>query len=518
MTYMTRLKKGCWLLLVMLLLACTGGGKKSIVILYENDVHCNVDGYSAMKGMADACSDTAWTALVSSGDFLNGGLAGAISRGKYVVDIMKEMHYDAVALGNHEFDYRVPRLLELVDSASLPIVNLNFRSIKSDSLFFKPYIIQKYGSKRVAFLGVLTPETIISEAYAFFNKDAKQMYTLCKDKLVGEVQRYIDEVRKQGADYVVVLSHLGEASPRNFLTSRELVQQTRGIDVLLDGHTHSTIPCDTLFNLDGHPVILSQTGTRFQNIGKLVITPDGQISTELIPIDSIQHRNARVAEVTDSIMSELSEHTEQVLCHSDYPMTIRDENGRAIVRCQETNAGNLVCDAFRKVSGAELAVNNGGGMRENLPKGDWTYADIVDMLPYDNYLQVIKLSGAKLIELLLATTANAPQLDGQFPQISGFRFTLNTNAIRDKRVSNVQVYNDSSNRYEPLSLSREYTLCTTNYCISGGGMYHILHQQEVIADNIIPYHESLVRYITHHLHDKIPSRYADVQGRIQILY
>lgn len=515
---MTGMKKWCWLLLMALLLSCTDRGNRSIVILYDNDVHCNVEGYSAMKGLADACGDTAWTALVSSGDFLNGGLAGATSRGEYVTDIMKEMHYDAVALGNHEFDYRVPRLLELVHDASLPVVNLNFRTIASDSLFFQPYIIKKYGNKRIAFLGVLTPETIISEAYAFFNKDTQQMYTLCKDRLVEQVQRYVDEVRHLGADYVIVLSHLGEVSPRNIITSIELIQQTRGIDVLLDGHTHSTIPCDTIFNLDGKPVILSQTGTRFQNIGKLLITPDGRISTELIPTDSIRHRNSRVLEITDSIISEMSEQTEQVLCHCNFPVTIRDEEGRMIVRCRETNAGNLVCDAFRKVSGAQLAVNNGGGMRENLPEGDWTYADIVNMLPYDNYLQVIKLSGAKLLELLLATTANAPRLDGQFPQISGFRFTLNINATGHKRVSNVQVYNDSTHHYEPLSLSREYTLCTTNYCISGGGMYHVLHQQEVVADNIIPYHESLVRYITHHLHGKIPSRYANVEDRIQILY
>lgn len=498
---------------VCLLAACSGSGRKSIVILYENDVHCNIDGYARLRGFADSIADTAFVGIVSSGDYLHGGTAGAISGGRYVAGIMREVCYDAVGLGNHEFDFGVPHLVQLMSGTNLPVVNCNLRT-NDGSPLFPAYVIRTYGDRSVAFIGVVTPESLVSEAYSFYDRQNNQLYGLCRDSLVAVVQRNIDEARRSGADYVVLLSHLGEVSARSCLTSHELVHATRGVDVVLDAHTHSTVPCDTVSDADGRPVMVTQTGTQFRNIGKLVIDPCGNISVGLLPMDSVRSANARVREVTDSIRAEMAGITSVPVCRSDYVMEILDSAGRQKVRYAETNAGDLVCDAFRALTDAALAVNNGGGIRSQLPAGNWTYGDVISMLPYNNYLQVIRIKGSELVELLTATTSNVPKEDGQFPQVSGFRFVLDTCAIGSARISCVEILDDTTGRYSPIDLTADYTLCTTDYCVSGGGMYNVLRGAEVLRDNIMLYNEALVRYVTDYLGGVVPERYSAVQGRI----
>lgn len=505
-----------WCMLVLaFMFSCTPLEHKSIVILYENDVHCNLNNYARMKALANAIGDTAWVGMTSSGDYLHGGTAGAISEGHYILDVMREMNYDAIGLGNHEFDFGLAHLLNIMDEKQMPVVSLNLRQMHTDSLLFAPYIIRQYGKRRVAFLGVVTPESLVSEAYSFYDKKGTQLYNLCENNMVEVVQSTIDKVRGQGVDYVVLLSHLGEASAKKFITSTQLISQTHGIDVVLDGHTHSRLVCDTVMNSRGEAVLVSQTGSRFKNVGKLLITPNGHISTELIPVDSLTDEDAGVRAVLDSIDARMSEVISEKVCHSLYPMDILDANGRQLVRYRETCIGNLVTDAFRAMTGAQLAVNNGGGIRAPLVAGDWTYGNIVDALPYNNYLTLVKIKGNKLVELLLATTSNTPMEDGQFPQISGFRFILNEKAEGEARISSLEILDDRSGRYKPVNPDAEYTLCTTDYCVTGGGMYGVLRDAEILQENIMLYNQAFIKYVTEYLDGEIPERYAKIQGRIQ---
>lgn len=497
-----------------MIMGCSGTEQRSIVILYENDVHCNIDGYARMKGLADAISDTAWVGMTSSGDFLHGGTAGVISQGMYVVDIMKSMGYDAVGLGNHEFDFGVPYLLETMQKSGLPVVCANLCPMDSETPMFSPYTISKYGNRSIAFIGIVTPESLVSESYAFYDKQGNKLYSLCEDNLIQLVQRTVNEVRETGADYVVLLSHLGDRSTKEAMTSHELVAETYGIDVVLDGHSHSHVPCDTLVNKSGRHVIISQTGSLFKNVGKLLIDTNGNITTELIPLDSIHEENPEVRQITDSIHQAMSLITSRFICHSDYPMSIYNEQGSQVVRFAETSIGNLVCDAFRTISGAQLTINNGGGIRTKLPAGDWTYGDVLDLLPFNNILQTVSIKGSKLRELLVATTANSPREDGQFPQISGFRFTLDTLATGPARVSRIEILNEKTGKYSAMDDDAYYTLCTTDYIISGGGMYNILRDAEVICDKVTAYSDAFATYLTENLNGRIPERYASTQGRI----
>ena len=261
--------------MMALMLGCSSlMAQKSIVILYENDVHCGIDGYKTMAGLRDAINstDTAYVAIVSVGDFLQGNTTGAISKGQYIVDIMREMKYDAVTLGNHEFDYGVPRMLELLRQLDAPIVCANFFEAGAPQTLYAPYIIRHFGNKKVAFVGATTPETMILEGYAFYDTNGILIYDLKRDGFYQLVQQAVDKARAEGADYVVLLSHVGETTQSLGFNSHLLVNNTRGIDVVLDGHSHEIFENARVANADGKEITVTQTGTQFSTIGKLLIT------------------------------------------------------------------------------------------------------------------------------------------------------------------------------------------------------------------------------------------------------
>lgn len=514
---------------ILALLVCIGVDArrkpKSIVILYENDVHCAIDGYPVLAGLRAQVADTANVAVVSSGDFLQGGTSGAISHGEYITAIMQTVGYDAVTLGNHEFDYQVSRMVELIDKSGIPVTCTNFFELGKTKPYYVPYIIKKVGKKKIAFIGTVTPTTLSTEQYAFFDKKGNQLYDLRPTQVYQLVQEAVKAARKKGAKYCIVLSHLGEDDNDMHITSHGLVAATTGIDAVLDGHTHSVIPCQLVANKQGRMIPVSQTGTKFFNVGHLLIDEKGRVSTRLIPIrdtetkeicPSVLSRTSgtldRTQAATDSINRLVDEQTARVVCHSDFPISILDSTGVQVVRCSETNAGDLVCDAFCAVTGAQIAINNGGGIRNQLSAGDLTYGDIISLLPFENYLETVEVTGQDIIDVLEECCQSLPELNGQFAQVSGLRYTVDTG--KHPRVQGVEVLKDG--KYEPIQPDRKYVLCTTDYCIDGGGMYGRLKDCRRLKESIIRYNDALIKYVTEHLNGKIPEVYRKPQGRIII--
>lgn len=489
--------------------------QKSIVVIYDNDVHCGIDGYPKMAGLRDAISDTAFTALVSSGDFLQGGTTGALSHGQYIVDIMKTMNYDAITLGNHEFDYGVPAMLKLLEQVDAHVACVNFRDMNGKRIY-EPYVMKQMGNKKVAFIGAVTPTAMATEAYSFFDKDDNQIYDLAQEEVYQMVQEQVNEARKAGADYVIMITHLGEDKNSMNVDSHGLVEATNGIDIVLDGHSHSVIPHDTVYNKDGKPIIVTQTGTKLANIGKLVISPDGKFTTELIPMEKCTHVSAKVQHATDSINNLMSVLVNRKICKLDYDLRILDENGKQAVRREETNAGDIVTDAYRAITGAEIAITNGGGIRSQAKAGDLTYGDVIAFLPYDNYVSVVEVSGSQLLDVLETCTSFIPVEDGDFPQVSGLKFTVHTSR-KTNRVTDLVILNKKTNEYEPVDLNRTYQLATIDYCITGGGLRSKLKKNNVIKPSIMIYNECLIQYIVEHLNGHIGEEYATPQGRITIL-
>lgn len=487
--------------------------EKSIVVLYENDVHCAIDGYAKLAGMRQLIADTAWANVVSCGDYLQGGTAGAISKGQYIIDVMKHVGYDAVALGNHEFDYKIPRMLELLEQLHAPVTSVNVIDTRTGKKVFAPYILKKMGHKKIAYIGVVTPTTMESESYSFYDDSGKLIYDLVPTQVYSLVQQAANEARKKGADYVFVLSHLGEDANNMNVDSHGLAQSTTGIDVILDGHSHNTISSVTVTNKSGKPVIITQTGTQFAHLGKMVIMPNGTITTTLLPVADIPYRNVSVQRAIDEVKTESEQITGRKVCFSEVDLRILDENGRQLVRRAETNAGDLVTDAYRIMTGADVAMTNSGGIRSEQKKGDKTYGDIVSMLPYDNKLCVVEVTGAKILELLKENTSLLPIEDGQFPQVSGLKYTAE---VKTHSIKDVLVLNKGTNTYEPLAPQKTYTLATIDYCISGGGFRNVLKDAKMVKDGIMLYSDALVEYITQKLNGRIGAEYAGPQGRITV--
>ena len=316
------MKMNTWtnVLIVCLLFICSACNswnkrKQDIVILYDNDVHCAVDGYANMAGLKNqALEQTPYVSVVSCGDFIQGDVIGSLSEGRFIVDIMNQVGYDVVVMGNHEFDYAFPVMEEMASQLNATVVSCNLVNLYYNKTVFEPYKIINYGSTKVAYVGVMTPESLTSspntfKGIQFAEFDAENNVVIvdfegdfCADSLYKQVQKNVDAARGEGAHFVVVMAHLGdELLDKNLPTSVSLIKETYGIDVVLDGHAHHTIPDTLIANKQNKWVHLSSTGNHFQNIGKLTITPDSTLLLQLLKVDTLTVIDDSVKQLVDTL-------------------------------------------------------------------------------------------------------------------------------------------------------------------------------------------------------------------------
>lgn len=504
-----------WVLL--LLVAACSTNEKSIVIVHDNDVHCALDGYAAFAGLRDAiaAADTAHVFTASSGDFIQGGAMGTLSKGAYPVEVMRKVRYDVVTLGNHEFDYGMARLMEFCGENNLvgcPVICANlFRldSLGTPQPVFPAWHISQAGRKRIGWIGMTTPQALYSESYSFYDEQGVQHYDLGENRLAELLQQSIDQVRARGADYVILLSHLGDRPGKDTpLNSRTMVAATHGIDAVLDGHNHLLIPHDTLYDARGKAVLLVQCGSKFSRVGKLIISPDGKLTHESIPLADIPYRSASVQEVIDSIKTLTDGFLNRTLGRSTINLLADDGQGHRLVRNQETNLGDFVTDAFRHSGGAEMAMVNGGTLRENIPAGTITYRQLFDTMPYHNALLKVKATGEQVRSFLENGLQLYPAECGGFIQVSGLRYILTGN-----KLSQVEVL-EKDGRYHPLEDHRSYSVVVNDYMQGGGDGNTALVHCPVL--NRLPHSdtETVARYLEFNCGGAVPARYARPQGRI----
>ena len=489
------------------------GEGRSIVVLFENDVHCSMGGYVTLAGLRDAVRDTAYAAVVSGGDFLQGGAVGAISRGQFVIDVMNSVHYDAVTLGNHEFDYKVPRLLELTSELNAPVVCANLYDMTHHNVF-EPFVICEYGDKRIAYVGVLTPYTQYKdEQYAFYDSEGGPLYDTRRDSYVSLVQASVNLVRARGADYVIVLSHLGESADGFEYSADGLIAATTGIDAVLDAHSHMVVDA-RVPNREGKEVILCQTGSQFQNIGKLVISKDGDFSVSLLPTADLDVPvNQEVKAAVDRVEAQMEELANRVAFHSDYDLNMTDGQGNWVIRNSETNAGDLVTDAMRYGLQSQIALINGGAIRTDVPAGDIRYRQVIDLVPYEDYVWKVEATGDKILKVLTSGVRILPAENGDFVQCSGLRYTAHAS---DHTVSDVQVLQDDGS-YAPLDPAGKYSVALLDFCVLGGGFGGVFNNCPMLLSSNVLYRDLVVEYVNDVLGGTIGAEYAHPQGRITVV-
>ena len=503
----------------------------TIVILYENDVHCATEGYSKLAAMKNELLETYTNVgVVSVGDFVQGGTLGAVSKGEYIVNLMNKVGYDAIALGNHEFDYQLHRLNELNAMSNTKFTSCNFQKIGEDKSYFEPYTIVSYGNVDVAYIAITTPETINSSSPAQFKNDKGElMYTFNESKLYDIVQTNINAAETAGADYVIALSHIGYDESGNLADITDVIENTDGFDVVLDAHSHSVIEEKVIKDKSGDDVLLTSTGTKFEYIGKLTIK-NGAFDTELVEVESY----TKTDPVVDAYITEINENYAQLgnrkIGESKVEFITHDKDGNRLVRNAETNLGNFCSDALRVMTGADMSFVNGGGLRAPMESGDITFNDIFSVFPFNNQIVTAEISGQILIDFLEMAVMNYPEEDGSFPHMSGVTFSVNksiptsvkvdANGFFEKvdgayRVYNVKVLDKTSGEYKALDPNGKYVLAGFNYFLLdfGGGMTMFKDAKILDAEGTLDV-ELLENYIVEHLGGVIGEEYAEVKPNI----
>ena len=508
------------------------------VILHTNDVHGSIELYAkvaAMKGDYEARG--AQVILADAGDYSQGTVYVSVNKGKDAVTMMNAAGYDVATIGNHEFDYGYAQLKSNLDSAVFKVVCANV--LQDGSPVFDAYTMINKGGVQVAFVGLETPEAQTKANPALI----QGLTFLAGDEMYAAVQTQVDAARTDGADIVIVLTHLGVDSSSEPNTSYDLYKKVNGIDFIIDGHSHTVMTKGP----EGEPI--QSTGTALNNIG--VITIDNATkkieSNELIPIWHTEEVDGKEVTVYDYTKSDetVANAAKAIIdpIDADYDQKFAesavDLNGAKAPgnRTEETNLGDLITDAMMwaiktKAPGVDMnnavAITNGGGIRAAIAKGDITKKDVNTVLPFGNTLAVVYVKGSELLEALEVSTYCTPKSLGGFPQFAGMEVELNTACEYD---ANDTTY-PGSTYFGPKSINRitiktvngkafdkdaTYAVITNNFLAAGGDTYYAFAAAQTQFDTGLPLDEILMEYITVELNGVVTDKYAAPQGRLTIV-
>lgn len=524
---------------------------KGVAIINTNDVHCGFDADEQTLGAADLAayksrleSEGYDVILADAGDFIQGGVIGTLSEGEYPLKIMNKLGYDVAVPGNHEFDYGMDNFFMLAENADFSYLSCNFTDLETGEKIFDGYKVieaDMNGEKlKIGFVGLTTPETPQSSNPSYFkNENGEMRYGFCGgddgSSLYSAVQEAVDGALKDGADVICAVGHIGDYVYDERWSSAAVIENVSGIDIFIDGHAHSVLD-ETVKGKDGSETMLVSTGTKLENIGTIFITGSEaspefsykQISKADFTLTSDENSDEYKAyEEMSSYLAELeeknSEITETVVAKTAVDLTINDPiTGERAVRSAETNMGDLVADAYRAGTGADIAFVNGGGVRTGISSGDITYGDIIEVQPFGNSLCVVEASGQQILDCLEMGAVHCPEESGGFMQVSGLTYEIHsyipssvttdangtfTGVDGEYRVKNVLVDG------EPLELDKTYTFASHDYMLlNGGDGMSMFKDCNMIAKEIILDNQALIEYIKDDLGGTVGEGYSDPNG------
>ena len=543
-------------LVVSSLVACNKNKEnyKDIYILYTTDIHSTIDnGLSKISAYRNNLSNQNYVAMIDAGDSISGDFIGAISKGEYIIDTMNQVKYDFMTFGNHEFDYGMDVLKERVDQFKGEILSCNFTYIgKKENKFkdkIKGYEVKKYGTKKVGFVGVTTPYSITFSTPTYFMEDDEFAYSFngeTKEKFYETIQTNIDKCYKEKADYVVLISHLGSGEEYAPFSSDDVIKNTSGISIVLDGHAHEEIENKVVNDKDNKPVSIMDAGYKGSRMGQVKIAKDGTLSHELLYPLNLPDRDIEMETYIQGIEQKVEAIGNQVLASSDTTLRTSDEDGVRLVRNRETPIGNLIADAYKAVSGAQIAVVNGGGIRADMNKGPLTYMDLKAIHPFGNSLCVVEATGQQILDYLEFVNREVKKNyytveDGKktalgelgaFASVSGLKFDIDTNTYSsvklddmglfdgfkndNRRVKHVKVLEGSN--YVDIDAKKTYTFASHNYLLlSSGDGATMFKNCKVTRKEFMLDYEAVVSYVVDTLKGNIKAKYSATEGRINIL-
>ena len=484
---------------------CFFGDKADVTILYTNDVHTYIDNkspkptYAAIAALKKSIEDTGRDVLlVDAGDHIQGTAYGSMDDGATIIELMNEAGYDLATPGNHEFDYGMARAKAVLREADFPYVSCNWVDLRTGFNVLPSVKFFFVGGRKIAFVGVTTPETFTKSTPAYFMNDAqtKYIYDILGgedgQKLYDAVQKAIDKAEFWGADTIIGLGHLGVDPSSSPWTSEEVIAHTHGFTAFIDGHSHTMMANKQVTDASGKAVTLTQTGSYFKNIGKMTVGADGTITTELI--DTYEGLDAAVAATASNWISAVDDMLGEEIAVGDTKFYINDPaTGKRRIRSGETNLGDFVADGiytyFNEIEElhCDVAIMNGGGIRTDVEAGPWSFKTCKTVSPFGNVACLMSVTGQQIQDALEfgARFAGAEgKENGGFLQVAGARYTIhpmipNTVQTNDKnvwtgsaatpRVSNVEIYDKTTGTYQPLDPNATYALAGMNYTLRNLG-------------------------------------------------
>ena len=484
---------------------CFFGDKADVTILYTNDVHTYIDNkspkptYAAIAALKKSIEDTGRDVLlVDAGDHIQGTAYGSMDDGATIIELMNEAGYDLATPGNHEFDYGMARAKAVLREADFPYVSCNWVDLRTGFNVLPSVKFFFVGGRKIAFVGVTTPETFTKSTPAYFMNDAqtKYIYDILGgedgQKLYDAVQKAIDKAEFWGADTIIGLGHLGVDPSSSPWTSEEVIAHTHGFTAFIDGHSHTVMANKQVTDASGKAVTLTQTGSYFKNIGKMTVGADGTITTELI--DTYEGLDAAVAATASNWISAVDDMLGEEIAVGDTKFYINDPaTGKRRIRSGETNLGDFVADGiytyFNEIEElhCDVAIMNGGGIRTDVEAGPWSFKTCKTVSPFGNVACLMSVTGQQIQDALEfgARFAGAEgKENGGFLQVAGARYTIhpmipNTVQTNDKnvwtgsattpRVSNVEIYDKTTGTYQPLDPNATYALAGMNYTLRNLG-------------------------------------------------
>ena len=484
---------------------CFFGDKADVTILYTNDVHTYIDNkspkptYAAIAALKKSIEDTGRDVLlVDAGDHIQGTAYGSMDDGATIIELMNEAGYDLATPGNHEFDYGMARAKAVLREADFPYVSCNWVDLRTGFNVLPSVKFFFVGGRKIAFVGVTTPETFTKSTPAYFMNDAqtKDIYDILGgedgQKLYDAVQEAIDKAEFWGADTIIGLGHLGVDPSSSPWTSEEVIAHTHGFTAFIDGHSHTVMANKQVTDASGKAVTLTQTGSYFKNIGKMTVGADGTITTELI--DTYEGLDAAVAATASNWISAVDDMLGEEIAVGDTKFYINDPaTGKRRIRSGETNLGDFVADGiytyFNEIEElhCDVAIMNGGGIRTDVEAGPWSFKTCKTVSPFGNVACLMSVTGQQIQDALEfgARFAGAEgKENGGFLQVAGARYTIhpmipNTVQTNDKnvwtgsaatpRVSNVEIYDKTTGTYQPLDPNATYALAGMNYTLRNLG-------------------------------------------------
>jgi 2',3'-cyclic-nucleotide 2'-phosphodiesterase (5'-nucleotidase family) len=501
-----------------------------LVILHTNDTHGGdvaVAGKSiGTAGVAKLAEDYeaagAEVLVISAGDATQGDPLVNLSKGATAIDFMNLAKYDLMVPGNHEFDYDYDNLLALETRADFPFISANILDKATGNPVFDANITFDTAIGKVGIFGLTTPETLTKanpdNVASLSFPEGEAMYAIA--------QAQVDALKAEGCNTIICVAHLGTDAGSEPNTSMNVIQNVQGIDLLIDGHSHSVIDGTTVSQ-----TVLTSAGTKLAYVG-VDILDGSHTDSYLISAEDYSDVNASVNAIINAKAAEIDAQLAAKFAVSE---VLLDGNRAPGVRTQETNLGDFAADAILWAaneavgSGAvDGAITNGGGIRTSIAIGDITMKDMKTVFPFGNTISTVKVTGAQLLELIEAATFSTPESLGAFPQVAGIEFTLNTAITYEKgaqypdstyfapaspgtRVTNVKVGGKA------LDLSKTYTIATNNFTASGGDTYYLFKNCETF-NTYVALEDALVNYTTEILGGIVTeAKYGQPAGRISIV-